>query len=228
MGRAWDSSALRAWVCRCQRLQPIGRSSQRRNLRARLTWLLTSERQFASDVRRPAAELNRRVFPHLGCGTGFRQAFKKQLHVLPREAPAGELQTRTNRQLRIRSIATALAPLQATRARRGPSLQLRVSGEPQTWTQQRLKILTIANGLVRVCPRSSTLRFLIAGAMYSTTGACAAYTACAAGTGMMYSPTVAGAAYPSGASEKNITTCAGAASTAGASVMYSFTGAGVT
>ena len=42
---------------------------------ARLAYLLTSERQYASDVRRPAAELSRRVFPHLGCGTGFRQAF---------------------------------------------------------------------------------------------------------------------------------------------------------
>ena len=104
MGRAWDTTevlwtTLRAWVCRCQRLQPIGRSSQRQRVgtcarasrgcsRPRTAQQLpmtirASERQDASYVqtlsqcnRRPVAELNRRAFPLFDNGTGFRQAFR--------------------------------------------------------------------------------------------------------------------------------------------------------
>ena len=98
--------------------------------RARLTWLLkatyrsatandhrANERQDASDVQtpfqcnqRPAAELNLSAFPHLGCGTGFRQPFNNNStfcharHLLERYK-------HEQNGLRIRSTATALAPL---------------------------------------------------------------------------------------------------------------------
>ena len=61
-----------------------------------------------------------------------------------------------------------------------------------------------------------------AGAMYSPTGAGAAYDT--AGAGAMFSTTDAGAAYPTGASEMYITICAGAASSAGAGALYSSKG----
>ena len=62
-----------------------------------------------------------------------------------------------------------------------------------------------------------------AGAMYSTTGACAAYTT---GAGAMYFSTGAGAAYTAGAGAMYFSTGAGAAYTAGAGATYSSTGAG--